>query len=347
MNLTERIEIFSKFSDFILENTVKKDNENSNNILLNAITEASLKNPWFSEDNIKQALISIANSTTNEKINRWVKKYQNIESKSPPVKVGIVMAGNIPLVGFMDFFYVIMSGNKALIKLSSDDNILIPALIEVLKNINPKITHFIEIIKDKLSGFEAVIATGSNNTSRYFEYYFGKYPNIIRKNRNSIAVLNGNETFEQLSELSNDITDYYGLGCRNVSKIFVPVSYNFDLLTKALKQKNNILDFHKYRNNYDYQKSILIINRTPFIDCESVLLTRNLSLSSPIAVVYYDFYDKIDEIINYTKNNANEIQCIVSNFLNTENVVPFGKTQSPELADYADNVDVMNFLLNL
>lgn len=346
MNLNERVEVFSKLSELIYDYFSEPKKISNNKILSDSIIKASQNNPWFGCEQIKQSLLSISSSIAQDKIHSWIKHYPKLNKVSNPKKIGIVMAGNIPLVGFMDFFYVIMSGNKALVKLSSDDNVLLPALIEILKGINHKFAEYIKIYDGILSGFDAIIATGSNNTSRYFEYYFGKYPNIIRKNRSSLAILKGDETDEELELLANDMTSYYGLGCRNVSKIFVPKNYDFDQLHKVLSKRNSILEFYKYRNNYDYRKSIFIINRTPFIDCQSLLLTENSGLSSPISVVYFDYYNSEKEITDYFEKNREEIQCVVGN-IDDNKVVAFGMTQAPKLNDYADNVDVMEFLLNL
>jgi len=346
MILNERTEIFSKLSDLIIKYYSKSETANYNKLLNESINKATQNNPWFGFDQIRQSLLSISASINRNKIHSWLNQYPELEKKTIPKRVGIIMAGNIPLVGFMDFFYVIMSGNIALIKLSSDDNVLFPAIIEILKEINPKIDEYVEIFDNRLSGFDAIIATGSNNTSRYFEYYFGKVPNIIRKSRSSIAILRGDESFEEMLLLADDITTYYGLGCRNVSKILVPEFYDFEKLKNSISKKNNILDFHKYRNNFDYQKSVLIINRTPFIDCECVLLTQSYSLSSPISVVYYDYFYSDKDINDYIERNSDEIQCIVGNN-DKFKTVSFGKPQVPELDDYADNVDVMEFLLKL
>lgn len=348
MNLKERAEIFSELSNLVFDyfSNPSKIKISHSNILSESIKKATQNNPWFGYEEIEHSLLSICESITYNKIITWLNNYPKLSNIKISKNIGIVMAGNIPLVGFMDFFYVIMSGNNAIVKLSSDDNILFPAIIEILKDINPKIDNYINIVEQKISGFEAIIATGSNNTSRYFEYYFGKYPNIIRKNRNSIAILKGDESLEELIRLADDITTYFGLGCRNVSKILVPNSYNFEHLITALGKKSKILDFYKYKNNYDYQKSILIINRTPFYDCGSVLLTQNSNLSSPISVVYYDYYNTDNEIANYLEKNKDSLQCIVGK-IKYKNIVKFGKTQSPELGDYSDNVDVMEFLLNL
>jgi hypothetical protein len=256
------------------------------------------------------------------------------------------MAGNIPLVGFHDFLSVLISGNKALVKLSSNDTILLPYLTKVLFSIEPEFEDLIEFTDEKFIDFDGVIATGSNNTARYFEYYFGKYPNIIRKNRNSVAVLTGNESTEQLELLANDIFRYFGLGCRNVSKIYIPEDYNFDPFFKAMYSWRHVINQNKYMNNYDYNKAVYLMSNIPLLDNEFMLLKEDKSLSSPISILYYEYYSSMEELTSLIEVSREQIQCVVSE-CGMPGEVPFGTTQSPSLWDYADGVDTMEFLLNL
>ena len=250
------------------------------------------------------------------------------------------------MVGFHDILSVLISGNKALIKLSSNDALLIPFLLKYLSTVEPQFKDRFEITKDKLGNFDAVIATGSDNTARYFDYYFGKYPNIIRKNRNSVAVLNGSESKEDLIALSEDIFRYYGLGCRNVSKLFVPKDYNFDHFFEGMFSQKDIIDDDKYANNYDYNKAVFLMSNFKLLDNGFMTIKEDTSYTSPISSVFYEFYDDLNDVKERLNADKDKIQCIVSNQI-TENSLPFGSTQKPELWDYADNVDTIDFLLSL
>jgi len=345
MNLKKRIEAFSKLSEYLLNFQINNTAINDN--LANAIELATIHNKWFTIENINYSITSIANSIKKEAIENWIRKYNIEENKLSPAKIGVVMAGNLPLVGFHDFFYILLSGNHIIAKLSSDDKYLMPAIAEKLIEIEPCFFDLISFTAQKLENFDAIIATGSNNTARYFEYYFGNYPHIIRKSRNGLAVLNGKETKDEISALCHDITRYFGMGCRSVSKLFVPRDYNFNNLLDALTQHMHILDTSKYYNNYEYFKSIYLINLLPFYDNGSTILKEEKLISSPISVVYYEFYDNIETVNLFLNQNSEQIQCVVSNISSVKTAIPFGNAQSPGLNDYADNVDVMKFLLNL
>ena len=314
-----------------------------NNIVLND----HILNPWFTEQNIKYAISAIGGSLIPEKLEKWVSKYADLEERKVKKNVGVITAGNIPLVGFHDFLTVLISGNKFVGKLSTKDNRLLKFIADYLINLNEDFTNLIEFTEDKLENFDAVIATGSNNTSRYFEYYFGKYPHIIRKNRNSIAILEGMETKEELRALGNDLFNYFGLGCRNVSKIFFPSHYTFDTFFENLQEFFPIYNHNKYANNYDYNKSIYLMNQIQHFDNGFVILKEDEGLSSPIGVIYFQYYDDIDNVKEYIRLNRDQIQCVVSKPNLIENNVPFGKAQQPELWDYADNIDTIEFLLRL
>ena len=254
------------------------------------------------------------------------------------------MAGNIPLVGFHDFLSALITGNKVLVKLSSNDNILLPFIAEYLIEAEPSLKDQISFPEGKLENFDVVIATGSDNTSRYFEYYFGKRPNIIRKNRNSVAILTGNETSDELTALGEDIFRYYGLGCRSVSKLFVAKDYDFEAFFKALYPFNAIIEQHKYANNYDYNKAVYLMSLYKILENGFLMLKEDKNYASPIATVFYEFYDSLEELKIRLSKDRNQIQCLVANgFMADE--VPFGQTQKPSLTDYADNIDTVDFLL--
>jgi hypothetical protein len=260
-----------------------------------------------------------------------------------PKTVGLILAGNIPLVGFHDFLSVVVSGHKVLVKTSSNDQKLLPFLSNYLISINSELENYITFTEGKLENFDAVIATGSNNTARYFEFYFKDKPSIIRKNRNSVAILTGNESHEDLVNLGEDIFRYFGLGCRNVSKLFVPKDYNFENFFKAIYEYKDVIFYEKYSNNYDYNKAVFLMSNFKLLDNEFLTIKEDTSYSSPISSVFYEYYDDLNEITSRLENDADQIQCIVSKDA-IENSILFGQTQKPNLWDYADNVDTLVFL---
>jgi len=261
-----------------------------------------------------------------------------------PKLVAIIMAGNIPLVGFHDFLSVLISGHRALVKQSSNDKYLLPYLAKYLEFVEPEFKGIISFTEDKLENFDAVIATGSNNTARYFEYYFKHKPSIIRNNRNSIAVLNGKETLEDIQALSEDIFRYYGLGCRNVSKLFVPKGYNFDLFFQGMYHWHPIIEKTKYANNYDYNKAVYLMSEFDMLENGFLMIKEDASAVSPIATVFYEYYDNPEKLKLKLSQEKDAIQCIVSKGF-IENEIAFGHTQKPQLWDYADDVDSIEFLL--
>ena len=271
----------------------------------------------------------------------WVSKY-NLQNVN--YKVAIIMAGNFPLAGLHDLICVIITGNKAIIKPSSDDKILINFFVEFLHKEFPETNEIIEIASEKLGDFDKVIATGSNNTFNYFEYYFRDKSSLLRKNRNSIAVLSGDESENELKLLSDDIFIYFGLGCRNISKIFVPTGYDISQLKNKFNKYNYIINHNKYSNNYNYQKTIKIMNNEVFTDCDYFLMSQSKEINPPISVIYYDYYDDISQVCDLIKEKRNQIQCIVTN-LQIKNSIRFGEAQDPKLDQYADNSDTINFLL--
>ncbi len=331
MNTYERIKAFARLGDY-LKNMPSAE-------MQSLTTMARNENSWFTPESVMMAISAIAGNLNEESLKNWLKNYNFFSGESK--RIGVVLAGNIPLVGFHDVMCIILSGNTAIIKTSSKDQILMTFLLEKLKSIEPTIGNQIEIT-DRLKDFAGVIATGSDNTSRYFEYYFGKYPHIIRKNRSSVAILTGHESNDDLLSLGKDVFSYFGLGCRNVSKLFVPKEYSFDTLYSAWSHFNEIIHHHKYCNNYDYQKSILLINRDEFLDNGFVILQQSSRLVSPISVVYYEVYSDDKELETVLSTHASKIQTIVGSHRFAK--VRFGDAQCPALDDYADNVDTMKFL---
>ncbi|HZY39691.1 MAG TPA: acyl-CoA reductase [Mucilaginibacter sp.] len=314
--------------------------------LLSTIETEKQYNAWFTPENVLKAVKSIGEMLNKADLTTWLDQYKI--NQSQPKKIGLILAGNIPLVGFHDALSVLITGNFALIKASSQDARLIKHVLDLLCEIEPVFKNCFNFT-ERLENFDAVIATGSNNTSRYFEYYFGKVPNIIRKNRSSLAVLTGRETTEQLNRLGRDIFDYFGLGCRNVSKLLVPPDYNFNLFFESIESYNDIINHHKYNNNYFYNKSIYLVNSDKHLDNDFLLLKEDARLASPLAVMYFEYYDDIASVESKLNTDADQIQCVVSSAtLNIKSqVVDFGQSQQPKLWDYADGVDTMTFLSSL
>lgn len=305
--------------------------------------QARLENPWFTAENVRRSLAGIAQYLQEDKLTEWTSRY-SLDPKEPKT-VALVLAGNIPLVGFHDLLCVLISGHRAQFKLSSKDSKLIPYLIKHLIWFEPEFEKAISIRELKLENFNAVIATGSDNSSRYFEYYFGKYPNIIRRNRTSCAILNGSESEKEMEALGEDIFSYFGLGCRNVSKVFIPNEYDRKRLLAGWDLYQDIIHHHKYCNNYDYQKSILLVNQAPFLDNGFILLQENEKLVSPISVLYYEYYSDLADLDKRLSSNREKIQCIIGK--SGPATINFGRAQYPEVWDYADNIDTLKFLETL
>ena len=310
----------------------------------NLIKLSQSHNGWYTPENVCFSIQSWATALTEENLDKWLSSY-NIELNTPK-NIGLILAGNIPLVGFHDFLSVLISGNNVLVKTSSNDQLLLPFLAKYIIAIEPELANKITFVEGKLENFDAVIATGSNNTARYFEYYFKDKPNIIRKNRNSIAVLNGKETKEELIALGKDIFRYFGLGCRNVSKLFVPKGYIFNTFFEAIFEYQDIIHYEKYANNYDYNKAVFLMSNFKLLDNGFLTIKEDNSYASPISSVFYEFYESIEDLQIRLQSESEQIQCIVSNNL-VENSIDFGQTQRPNLWDYADNVDTVSFLLTI
>lgn len=339
------VELGKFLSQFALDNSTQKEyvlnNDLFYNDFLSLIELSQSHNGWFTPDQVYFSVQSWAEALKEENIDKWLSNYDL--SNVTPKTVGLILAGNIPLVGFHDFLSVLISGHKVLVKTSSNDQHLIKFLAKYLISIDSRLEEFITFTDGKLENFDAVIATGSNNTARYFEFYFKDKPSIIRKNRNSVAVLNGTESHEELEHLGEDIFRYFGLGCRNVSKIFVPKEYDFQTFFKAIFKYGDVIHYEKYANNYDYNKAVFLMSNFKLLDNEFLTIKEDTSYASPISSVFYEFYDDIEEIKSKLENDSDQIQCVVSKNL-IDNSIPFGKTQKPELWDYADNVDTIAFL---
>ncbi|RDK85384.1 acyl-CoA reductase [Marinirhabdus gelatinilytica] len=348
MQLQQRINAFVQLGAFFSqfgENPPQKKqalphNDSFFSEMEHTLQLAKAQNTWFTEDNLRFTCKSWGEALTESNLKQWLSAYE-IPETAPGKKVAIVMAGNIPLVGFHDFLCVLLSGHSVLGKLSSNDKVLLPFVCKYLIAIEPGFKDKIELTTKKLEDFDAVIATGSDNTALYFEQYFGKYPHIIRKNRNSVALINGKETPQQMEALAGDIFRYFGLGCRNVSKIYVPEDYNWDHFFNGMFAWKDVINNHKYINNYDYNKAVYLMSTIKLLDNEFLLLKEDTGFSSPISVVFYETYTSVEKISEQLASAEEKIQCIVS-----ENHIPFGEAQKPELWDYADGVDTIQFLIS-
>jgi hypothetical protein len=331
MNLQNRIELLQKLKNYLEDNDSEWQEVKAN---------ATAHNGWFIPGFIDLAVQNICTAFLDAgKLTTWANHYHlddNINGKN----IGLVMAGNMPLVGFHDFLCVFVSGHTQTIKLSGKDDVLLKHIVQKLYSWDISVQNYISFA-EMLKGCDAYIATGSNNSARYFEQYFAKYPSIIRRNRTSAAILNGKETEEELDKLSDDIHLFFGLGCRNVTKIFVPAAYDFVPLLKAFDKYKYFADHHKYKNNYDYQLSIALMNNIYYMTNESTLLIESEEIFSAISQLNYSFYDNAEKVTALLKNNP-DVQCIVG-----QQHIPFGQAQQPGLFDYADGVDTMQFLLTL
>ena len=338
MTLQARIKAFADLGLFL------NDPQNLPKIELWA-DMASHQNSWFTIENVKNSLNSIANYFLKEDLLRqWTDLYDIPDTPKTVKSIGVIMAGNIPAVGFHDMMTIVLSGHVCVAKLSSQDSYLMTTIIEKLLEINPNL----EIrIADKLNEVDALIATGSDNSARYFEYYFKSKPNIIRKNRTSVGILNGKETNEDFLNLGNDITDYFGLGCRNISKLYVPENYVFTDFYDSIEPLGDIFYHNKYKNNYDYNKSIYLVNMMPHFDNGFMILASSENLVSPISVIFYEEYKNEADLRLKIEENKDKIQCVVSKEAWFENSLNFGEAQKPKLWDYADGVDTLSFLLSL
>jgi acyl-CoA reductase-like NAD-dependent aldehyde dehydrogenase len=347
MTLAERVESFAELGE-ALRGFREDTREPGLAPLVEAAARASVENPWFTPDHIRTALNSLGMALQPANLDAWISRYgDRLVRRMPQKTIGVVMAGNIPAVGFHDFLCVLVAGHKLVAKLSSADARLLPAMAEILCNSSPQWRDAIAFTTGRLEGFDAIIATGSDNTARHFDFYFGKYPHIIRHNRNSIAVLDGSEDSETLHALASDIMLYFGMGCRSVSKIFVPAGYDFKGLTEALGRFGHFIQHNKYANNYDYGKVLFLMNGVPFIDAGCLLLAGEETLNSRIAVLHYAHYQSPGEVAAWAASHRDQIQCVVSAMpMPVPSVMP-GEAQKPALWDYADDVDTIDFLISV
>ena len=355
MNLSSRIEAFENLG-FAIETSLKniekgkysaKDSYNVD--VEHYLVQATLENSWFIPLFVKTALSQIVQILHRNTLIAWLSEYDpDLLNREAPKTVSIIMAGNLPLVGFHDLIAVLISGHRAQVKLSQKDSQLPRMVIELLIAIEPRFAKYIEPVDEKVVGFDAVIATGSNNTRRYFEYYFKNVPSIIRGHKNSPAIIMGNESESRFKALADDLFLYFGMGCRSVSKMYLPFGFSPEKLFPYFENYHSILyQHHKYMNNYLYQKSIMMVNKTPFLDNGFMMMTKNEQIASPISVIHYQYYSSMTGLIEEIKQNETTVQCVVTDNDFIANSVKFGESQKPTLLDYADGIDVIDFLLSL
>lgn len=338
MKRAERIEALAQLGQYISE---------YGEHLQAYVGRTEYNNKWFTKENQKQSLLAIASQFLDrDKMNEWISAY-DIPMETEAKTIGLVLAGNIPLVGFHDILSVFVTGHKSLLKLSDKDRFLLPHLLDKLKEFAPASEAYFEVT-ERMSTLDGVIATGSNNSARYFEAYFGRYPNIIRKNRHAVAVLDGKETEEELRALGHDIFSYFGLGCRNVSKLYLPKGYDFNLLMETLHEFNYLIHNSKYKNNFDYNIALFQLNRVPLVNNGSIILVENEALTSRIATMHYEFYEDASVVEKALQARRDELQLVATNLdFSDLNVKKFGEAQQPSLSDYADGVDTLEFLTKL
>jgi len=353
MQLEQRIRAFAELGRKLGQLVDSVDHGKGNSGFSGLLNRVEAANPWFTEANCIRAFSEWSSLLKEDQLNIWLKPYRDSITESGSRKVGVINAGNIPLVGFHDFLSVLICGHSYLGKNASNDNLILPYLAGLLTEAEPGFSDQI-IFSERLSGFDAVIATGSNNSARYFDYYFGKYPHVIRRNRNGVAILDGTEHADDLKKLGEDIFRYFGLGCRNVSKLYVPENYNFNLFFESMYGFNEVMGHNKYLNNFEYNNALYLLKSLPFLQNGFLIIIESESIASPIAVLHFEKYSSNDLLQKKLIDSKENIQCIAVNKpgdfseLNRHiPVVEFGQTQSPGLADYADGVDTIQFLCEI
>lgn len=341
MTLKQRTDAFVQLGNFINRHYSRERLASETHLHLGLeklIETAQIYNNWFIPEFVNDALQNIALFLTADELTKFTTPISNEKQKT----VAVICAGNIPMVGFHDIMCILLCGHKALIKLSSDDKVLLPFFLKLLTHYEPEYENCILFADGKLGAFDAIIATGSDNTATHLQYYFGKYPNIIRKSRTSVAVLKGDESNDELKKLGKDILQYFGLGCRNVSKLLVPKNYSFHRFFEAIVDFGFVVNNKKYGNNYDYHRAIYLLESLPFLDNNFLMIRQSDDLHSPVGVLYYQFYDNETEINNYLNQHKNHIQCVIG-----KDFIPFGNSQRPVITDFADNINTLDFLVHL
>ncbi|MDA9111401.1 acyl-CoA reductase [Flavicella sp.] len=352
MSLQQRKDAFVALgvflSQFSRKEILRKENIPHNDLFFDAfqmqIDRAQEFNGWFTKDNVLFALESWSQALRPENLNKWTSSY--IFKQNTPKTIAVIMAGNIPMVGFHDFLSVLIAGHSLVAKLSSNDKHFLPMLGKYMQYAHPEFNGKITFTEGKLTDFDAVIATGSDNTARYFDYYFGKHPHIIRQNRNTVAILSGDEDLKTLERMSDDIFRYFGLGCRSISKIYLPKGFDLNRIFKAVFKHKDIVNYERYANNYEYNKAVYLMSLFDIRENGFLMLKEDRSFTSPISSLFYEYYEDLDSLLTTLEQERSKIQCITTN-IDIPGSIPLGKTQAPSLWDYADGVDTLQFLLTL
>lgn len=341
MTLKQRIDSFIALGSFIdrhYKNTWKEEETQLHQGLNKLVETAFVYNGWFIPEFTNDAIFNIGLFLKEKEL---VKFCSSVKDTTPKT-VAVICAGNIPLVCFHDILCVLLSGHKVLIKTSTDDSVLLPFFLKLLCHYTPEFETQILFASGKLGNFDAIIATGSDNTASHLHYYFGKYPHIIRKSRSSVAILDGSESSADLKNLGDDIFKYFGMGCRNVSQLLVPEGYSFDKFFESIVDFGFVVNNKKYGNNYDYHRAIFLLESLPFLDNNFLMIRENAELHSPVGVLHYRYYKQTSEVKDYVHEHEDKIQCVVG-----KDYIPFGYSQKPVISDFADNVNTMDFLVNL
>lgn len=341
LTLQQRTDAFAALGQIMKDAASASPSSPEAKSLRELMDRQEVNNKWFTPDNVVRSAEAIAAMLRKDRLESWLQAY-DLKEGQPEKLIAVIMAGNIPLVGFHDFLCVLITGNKILARTSSRDDELIRAVADILGGINPGYRDLIEFTEKVVGGYDAVIATGSDNSSRYFEYYFGHKPHIFRKNRNSIAIIGRDTTEQDIKALGTDIFSYFGLGCRNVSKIFFEQGTDIKSVIKSWPAWSGIIKHRPYANNYLYNKSLFLVNKEAFLDNSYSLFVRNEGFSSPVSVVYYDTFSSRRQLADELDRHTEKIQCMVS-----ENRIPFGHTQYPPPHEYADNKDTVEFINSL
>lgn len=339
LSLEERLDALHQLGNW-LDNALHSTSHPDHDMLNSQMLTAYHQNGWFTKKEVSRALKYWAAQLRREHLSKWVEPYHF--STTNPRKVLLILAGNIPLVGMHDWLSTFLSGNIALLKCASNDATLLPFLIRQLAKIAPKTQHYSILTEGLQKDFDAVLATGSNNAARHFEAYFSHVPMVVRKNRTGVAVLNGDESEEELALLMEDAFSYFGLGCRNITKIYLPKGFDIHSIFKASMPYSYLMENKKYANNYTYHKAVMMMERQDFLENDLIILRSSPNLFSPVSILHYEFYNSVEELNAMIENNLDNIQCVVG-----KNSTPFGMAQKPRLTDYADGINTLEFLLNL
>lgn len=301
------------------------------------IARAEINNPWFIKTFVLQALGVWADALTENGVDKWLKSYPQGKTAK---NISVIGAGNIPLVAFHDCISVLASGHNLWLKCSTDDEILLPFIINRLLSFEKSLENSLELKTQGLQKADALIATGSNNSARYFEYYFRHMPMILRKNRSSVAVITDEVSNETLESLADDMFSYFGKGCRSVGKLFVPENFNIQRVFENSVKYSYFKNHNKYVNNFDYHRAIYLMNQDKFLENDFFVIRESDKMHAPVGVCFYERYSDLDKVKEKVNALSDELQVISG----LDESAAIGCNQMTTLLDYADGVDTMEFL---